>query len=231
VNTPATLPARFNTGTYKMSPELWADILTVLTKGYGYRHIAPVGEGGQIVATAYTGDETGYRWWLLTDNGGEVRVQPINREDPNIPDVPLTRWGYGLDAGTLAVNIALTIKGEPIDYAADWPELVEEVRMSPNTPDTSPANIARVLREAATRVDALAHKDIRKSFGDRNFAANECRALADALDRQPAPMTWGERVRIAVAEFERQIPRQQSASNAMSLALAKSFPESAPSDD
>jgi hypothetical protein len=118
---------RFNTGSYKMDPRLWADILAVLCGGYGMRHVATV-TGGQIVAERYTGTETGYRWWLLADNGGECRVQPINRETPDIPDVPLTNWGYGLDAGTLAYRIAMTIRGEPVDYTLSFPELPEECR-------------------------------------------------------------------------------------------------------
>jgi hypothetical protein len=60
------------------------------------------------------------------------------------------------------------------------------------TPDISRTNVARVLREAAQKIAAKAG-GVRKGFSDLNFAENELRALASALDALPS-VTWEERV-------------------------------------
>lgn len=104
------------------------------------------------------------------------------------------------------------------------------------TIDTSNANAARVLRESAARIDALASKDIRKSFSDRNFAANEARVLADALDALPS-VTWEERTERARKAFYDSYGTHDTAALPAGIfgqdipaALAAAFPEFAPAN-
>lgn len=89
-------------------------------------------------------------------------------------------------------------------------------------PDISPANVARVLREAADLIGPNVHA-----------TALNLHALADALERQ-AGVTWEERVRRAVEAHYAPHPVHHSAGDwpttdeKMAQILAAAFPELAP---
>jgi DNA-directed RNA polymerase subunit K/omega len=91
-----------------------------------------------------------------------------------------------------------------------------------NTPDTSNANIARTLREAAARIST--------KYEVAEVTKRRALDLADALDRQPAPMTWEERTnaaREALTEYDRR-DHAWNMKEAADLALRAAFPECAP---
>ena len=64
-----------------------------------------------------------YTPWCLCDNGGELNVGPVNR-DEEMRSVPYTAWSTLLDAGTIAYRIAAVLRDEVIDYDLLRPELV-----------------------------------------------------------------------------------------------------------
>lgn len=55
--------------------------------------------------------------FIVWDNGGEIVVRQVNAD--RYYDIPLTRWGMALDAGTIAQRIAFAILGEPRNYLTD----------------------------------------------------------------------------------------------------------------
>ena len=61
--------------------------------------------------------------WYLCDNGGELNVGPVNR-DEEMRSVGYSAWGTLLDAGTIAYRIAAVLRDEVIDYDLLRPELV-----------------------------------------------------------------------------------------------------------
>jgi hypothetical protein len=65
-----------------------------------------------------------YRSWYLCDNGGELNVGPVNR-DEEMRSVPYFAWSTLLDAGTIAYRVAAVIRDEVIDYDLRRPELVQ----------------------------------------------------------------------------------------------------------
>lgn len=64
-----------------------------------------------------------YTSWYLCDNGGELNVGPVNR-DEEMRSVPYFAWSTLLDAGTIAYRVAAVIRDEVIDYDLRRPELV-----------------------------------------------------------------------------------------------------------
>lgn len=64
-----------------------------------------------------------YTSWYLCDNGGELNVGPINR-DEEMRSVPYFAWSTLLDAGTIAYRVGAVIRDEVIDYDLRRPELV-----------------------------------------------------------------------------------------------------------
>ncbi|HEX8213800.1 MAG TPA: hypothetical protein VF584_26775 [Longimicrobium sp.] len=65
-----------------------------------------------------------YTSWYLGDNGGELNVGPINR-DEEMRSVPYFAWSTLLDAGTIAYRVAAVIRDEVIDYDLRRPKLVQ----------------------------------------------------------------------------------------------------------
>lgn len=105
------------------------------------------------------------------------------------------------------------------------------------SPDTSPTNIARVLRQ----LDAYA---MHAPPSNPLLAIHaEGLALADALDARPTPMTWEDRKDIACRTFWSAVENGEpydlnyaeitvhQADRYVSAAIRKAFPELAPSDD
>lgn len=66
-----------------------------------------------------------YTPWCLCDNGGELNVGPVNR-DEEMRSVPYTAWSTLLDAGTIAYRVSAVLRDEVIDYDLRRPELVRE---------------------------------------------------------------------------------------------------------
>lgn len=64
-----------------------------------------------------------YTSWYLCDNGGELNVGPVNR-DEEMRSVAYFAWSTLLDAGTIAYRVAAVIRDEVIDYDLRRPELV-----------------------------------------------------------------------------------------------------------
>jgi hypothetical protein len=53
-------------------------------------------------------------WWL-NDNGGEWNMQRVNVDD--LPTSIPTSWhGFPLNEATMAMRLAMVLRGEPIDY-------------------------------------------------------------------------------------------------------------------
>ncbi|MEK6684349.1 MAG: hypothetical protein AABY46_06795 [Nitrospirota bacterium] len=98
--------------------------------------------------------------------------------------------------------------------------------------DTSPANVATVLRHFTDFADAVK----RETEGKESPITPHVRALADALDTQAA-VTWGEREQKARdACFAALCQARQTGLNPRDLtiidiALRAAFPELVPSDD
>ena len=98
----------------------------------------------------------------------------------------------------------------------------------PATPDTSPANVARVLREAGARVE----------FFSQELSAR-CDALADALEREAESATpWDSLVdripwetRVACATLAIRDATGWTEGERAAKVLFAAFPELAPSDD
>jgi hypothetical protein len=133
--------------------------------------------------------------------------------------------------------------------------MTKPISSAPSHPDTSPQAIARVLREAIEelepcaegfgwltleRMTALADaldatpQRCTRCHGWHSAPWDTCDVvpLADALDRQPAPMTWEERVeRVAMAIEETDYAEQSEYSTIADAALRAGAPELAPSDD
>jgi hypothetical protein len=60
------------------------------------------------------GGKHNYAWVRLGDNGGEINVEYINSGDT--VSVPTTSNRCELTAETVAYRIAMTLKGEPVEY-------------------------------------------------------------------------------------------------------------------
>lgn len=64
-----------------------------------------------------------YTTWWICDNGGELNVRPVNR-DEDMRSIPYTAWTSLLDPGTIAYRIAAVLSDAAIDYDLRRPELV-----------------------------------------------------------------------------------------------------------
>lgn len=64
-----------------------------------------------------------YTSWYLCDNGGELNVGPVNRDDEMRP-VAYCSFSARLDAGTVAYRVAAVLRGEAIDYDLRHPKRV-----------------------------------------------------------------------------------------------------------
>lgn len=109
---------------YKGDTDLGAKVLGILA-GEGFRPVGNMGERTVIVQDA------GYVMWALCDNGGEVNVERINSGELPVSvqflhSVPLRR---AAGPWTLASRLAHALRGEAIDYAADWDEGAEGVAL------------------------------------------------------------------------------------------------------
>jgi hypothetical protein len=71
--------------------------------------IKKIGEANGTVIVEYNN-----RWAFLNDNGGEINLGYINEND--LRSVPTTTNRGTLTAEVVAYRIAMTLKGEPVDY-------------------------------------------------------------------------------------------------------------------
>ena len=55
------------------------------------------------------------RMWSVSENGGELNVQPVNAPE-EMRSVPYTAHGFYVDGGTMAYRVTQAIRGEAIDY-------------------------------------------------------------------------------------------------------------------
>ena len=110
------------------------------------------------------------------------------------------------------------------------------------TPDTSPQNIARVLRDLLAQIDRMA-----PTLEEYDYTPEECagKALADALDAAPAVRgtimntvsgaltkdEWADRLEAACVEYYPTFGTREQMRPGMDAALRKAFPELAPADD
>jgi hypothetical protein len=97
--------------------------------------------------------------------------------------------------------------------------------MPANRPDTSPQNIARVLRELAGRQQST--RTVTRQQVDT------LRALADALDTTPAPMTWEERLDRLMPTAWPQMTEKEKRDylDQWTPVIGAAFPELASTDD
>jgi len=54
-------------------------------------------------------------WYFVHDNGGELMIDRVNSGEIAVA-VPLTWWGIRLNDATVAMRLAMVLRGEPIDY-------------------------------------------------------------------------------------------------------------------
>jgi hypothetical protein len=59
--------------------------------------------------------------WAVFDNGGEIGVERVNGVDL-ARFVPATWFGRPLGAVTLALRVAVVMRGDEIDFTDEWPD-------------------------------------------------------------------------------------------------------------
>ena len=63
------------------------------------------------------GGKHNYAWAFLNDNGGEINLGYINQAELYLTSVPTTDdHHYQLTAETVAYRIAMTLRGQPVEY-------------------------------------------------------------------------------------------------------------------
>lgn len=102
--------------------QLSRDVLSILAKAYDFRVLGAFVDGGAVYIR--TGFEGGYAMWSIADNGGEFNVEKVNSGE--IVSIPYFAFRLAVDAGTVAYRIACVVKDEPIDWSAEWSDLVED---------------------------------------------------------------------------------------------------------
>lgn len=91
-----------------------AAVLGWLTAFGGVRLAGELVGGGVLVRDGFEG---AYRVWSITDNGGELNVQPVN-DDAAMRSVPFTADGRMVNPATLAYRLHQAMRGREIRW--DW---------------------------------------------------------------------------------------------------------------
>ena len=92
--------------------------------GYDMRVVGTMHEGTLLIRRkAWPYGDVFY----LCDNGGEVNVGPVNKDD-DMRSVAYTRWSCMLDGATLAYRIRCVLDGDEIDYKRDASDMIPILR-------------------------------------------------------------------------------------------------------
>lgn len=112
-------------------------VLSWLANFGGARPYGTLESGAALVRDGHDG---GYRIWSISDNGGELNVQPVN-DDPAMRSVPFTVYDRVVNPFTLAYRIHQVMRGREIEWSALFPEF--DGVMRPDQPVRAPGWPAR----------------------------------------------------------------------------------------
>lgn len=76
-----------------------------------------------------------YEWFILSNNGGEINVEPINHEE-RLRSVPYTHMSYSLTAETIAWRLWCAMSNQEIDW--NYNDMVSVI------PDVAPLKIMQL---------------------------------------------------------------------------------------
>ncbi|MGE0456440.1 MAG: hypothetical protein AB7I13_00175 [Vicinamibacterales bacterium] len=96
----------------RIPPTFGPAVLAWLRAANGSRVVGSV-PGGVLVQR---GISSGFDFWLITDNGGELNVERVN-EPSTLRSVPFHQHGVAVNAVTLATWIFQAMCGDQIDWS------------------------------------------------------------------------------------------------------------------